>query len=192
MKRRTDDLNCFSPPCSPRSLRLPMYAMSPIIFEKVQKKIGEQDVWLAPPVPRYDGEVFAVMIVQGFYKRSLQKAHTYRCFSSGQCRLDRSARTRCKACRFQRCLDAGMSMQGLTVLFWYFVSFLFMLYCFYLRTSDAFINKIIVIVIVMPRRFFLCLSVVFLWSVCLNCVIALVLWLSVDIISSIKDSSGGK
>ena len=33
--------------------------------------------------------------------------------------------------------------------FWYFVSFhFFVLYCFYLRTSDAFINKIIVIVIV--------------------------------------------
>ena len=38
-------------------------------------------------------------------------------------------------------------------IFWYFVSFHFLgLYCFYLRTSDAFINKIIDIVIVTLAR----------------------------------------
>jgi len=40
----------FSPPCSMRSSRLPMYVMSPKIFEKVEKKLGEQDVLLAAPI----------------------------------------------------------------------------------------------------------------------------------------------
>ena len=57
----------------------------------------------------------AVTRVQGFFKRSLQKADSYRCFNDGECSLGRSHRTRCKACRFRRCLAVGMSITGLSV-----------------------------------------------------------------------------
>jgi len=57
----------------------------------------------------------ALCAVQGFFKRSLQKADKYHCFNDGQCSLRRADRTRCKACRFRRCLVVGMSLQGLSV-----------------------------------------------------------------------------
>ena len=36
----------------------------------------------------------------------------YRCFFGSNCPLMPENRNRCKACRFRRCLEAGMSIDG--------------------------------------------------------------------------------
>ncbi len=50
--------------------------------------------------------------LQGFFKRSTLRGDKYKCFFGGQCVLSPQNRNRCKACRFQRCLNAGMSLDG--------------------------------------------------------------------------------
>ena len=56
--------------------------------------------------------VFPVVSLQGFFKRSTLRGDKYKCFFGGQCVLSPQNRNRCKACRFQRCLTAGMSLDG--------------------------------------------------------------------------------
>ena len=50
--------------------------------------------------------------LQGFFKRSITKAEKYKCFFGGQCILTPDNRNRCKACRYQKCLQMGMSIEG--------------------------------------------------------------------------------
>ena len=52
------------------------------------------------------------VLLQGFYKRSTTRAEKYKCFFGGSCKLSPQNRNRCKACRYQICLDAGMSLDG--------------------------------------------------------------------------------
>ena len=53
-----------------------------------------------------------IFCFQGFYKRSTTRAEKYKCFFGGSCKLNPQNRNRCKACRYQICLDMGMSMDG--------------------------------------------------------------------------------
>ncbi|XP_060069886.1 peroxisome proliferator-activated receptor delta-like [Ylistrum balloti] len=47
---------------------------------------------------------------KGFFRRTLKKKLTYEACKNGkQCKLDTASRNKCQACRFQRCLNAGMS-----------------------------------------------------------------------------------
>lgn len=49
---------------------------------------------------------------KGFFKRSIPKADKYKCFYHDQCTLNPQERNRCKSCRFRRCLEVGMSVDG--------------------------------------------------------------------------------
>ncbi|KAK3591852.1 hypothetical protein CHS0354_005052 [Potamilus streckersoni] len=49
---------------------------------------------------------------KGFFKRSIIKADKYKCFFGGQCEVSPQNRNRCKSCRFQRCLEKGMSVEA--------------------------------------------------------------------------------
>ncbi|XP_013390866.1 uncharacterized protein LOC106159195 [Lingula anatina] len=49
---------------------------------------------------------------KGFYKRSITRGDKYKCYFGGQCVLTPQNRNRCKACRWQRCLRAGMSTEA--------------------------------------------------------------------------------
>ncbi|KAI6241380.1 Nuclear receptor domain-containing protein [Aphelenchoides fujianensis] len=46
---------------------------------------------------------------KGFFRRTVQKNMNYRCNRGGACTVDRGSRNRCQLCRFQKCLQAGMS-----------------------------------------------------------------------------------
>ncbi|XP_033728786.1 nuclear receptor subfamily 1 group D member 2-like [Pecten maximus] len=51
-----------------------------------------------------------VRAVRDFFRRTLKKKLTYEACKNGkQCKLDTASRNKCQACRFQRCLNAGMS-----------------------------------------------------------------------------------
>ncbi|ESP02562.1 hypothetical protein LOTGIDRAFT_138244 [Lottia gigantea] len=50
---------------------------------------------------------------KGFFRRSIPKGEKYKCFFGGQCVISPQNRNRCKACRFKKCLDTGMAIDGM-------------------------------------------------------------------------------
>ena len=53
-----------------------------------------------------------IISTKGFFKRSILKKEKYSCFFNNKCEITPQHRNRCKACRFDKCLAEGMSMQG--------------------------------------------------------------------------------
>ncbi|XP_046351864.1 peroxisome proliferator-activated receptor delta-like [Haliotis rufescens] len=50
---------------------------------------------------------------KGFFRRTLKKQLTYRpCQMGSQCKIDQNSRNKCQYCRYQRCLNAGMSQDA--------------------------------------------------------------------------------
>ncbi|KAE9553329.1 hypothetical protein FO519_003442 [Halicephalobus sp. NKZ332] len=48
---------------------------------------------------------------KGFFRRTIQRNISYTCHKQNKCPIDRVNRNRCQACRFQKCLDMGMSRE---------------------------------------------------------------------------------
>ena len=49
---------------------------------------------------------------KGFFKRTVQNKKVYTCVADRQCHIDKSQRKRCPFCRFQKCLEVGMKLEG--------------------------------------------------------------------------------
>ncbi|KAH9360839.1 hypothetical protein HPB48_009367 [Haemaphysalis longicornis] len=49
---------------------------------------------------------------KGFFKRTVQNKKVYTCVADRSCHIDKSQRKRCPFCRFQKCLDVGMKLEG--------------------------------------------------------------------------------
>lgn len=56
---------------------------------------------------------------KGFFKRTVQNKKVYTCVAERSCHIDKTQRKRCPFCRFQKCLDVGMKLEGES-LFYYF------------------------------------------------------------------------
>ncbi|RWS23399.1 hypothetical protein B4U80_02932 [Leptotrombidium deliense] len=50
---------------------------------------------------------------KGFFKRTVQNKKVYTCVADRNCHIDKSQRKRCPFCRFQKCLDVGMKLEGM-------------------------------------------------------------------------------
>lgn len=50
--------------------------------------------------------------IQGFFRRSVQRNLEYGCLRDSKCLVIRLNRNRCQACRFTKCLAAGMSKES--------------------------------------------------------------------------------
>lgn len=48
----------------------------------------------------------------GFFKRSVQNQKRYTCIENQSCPIDKTQRKRCAYCRFQKCLQVGMKLEG--------------------------------------------------------------------------------
>lgn len=48
----------------------------------------------------------------GFFKRTVQNKKVYTCVAERQCHIDKTQRKRCPYCRFQKCLEVGMKLEG--------------------------------------------------------------------------------
>uniref|UniRef100_A0A671LLW7 Nuclear receptor subfamily 5, group A, member 1b n=1 Tax=Sinocyclocheilus anshuiensis TaxID=1608454 RepID=A0A671LLW7_9TELE len=49
---------------------------------------------------------------KGFFKRTVQNNKRYTCAESQDCKIDKTQRKRCPFCRFQKCLNVGMRLEG--------------------------------------------------------------------------------
>ena len=49
---------------------------------------------------------------KGFFKRTVQNKKVYTCVADRNCHIDKSQRKRCPYCRFQKCLEVGMKLEG--------------------------------------------------------------------------------
>lgn len=56
--------------------------------------------------------VLSPFILKGFFKRTVQNNKRYTCAESQDCKIDKTQRKRCPFCRFQKCLNVGMRLEG--------------------------------------------------------------------------------
>ncbi|VDD97632.1 unnamed protein product [Enterobius vermicularis] len=64
-----------------------------------------------------DTAKFNRLVCKGFFKRTVQNKRVYTCVSgTGGCPMTKEQRNRCQYCRFQKCLNQGMVLEGIIVL----------------------------------------------------------------------------
>ena len=51
---------------------------------------------------------------KGFFKRSVRKNVKYNCLGSNTCIVNKTMRNRCQSCRWQKCVNSGMKVEGNT------------------------------------------------------------------------------
>jgi len=56
---------------------------------------------------------------KGFFKRTVQNKKVYNCVAERCCVIDKTQRKRCPYCRFQKCLDVGMKLEGRDIAYQY-------------------------------------------------------------------------
>lgn len=62
---------------------------------------------------------------KGFFKRTVQNKKVYTCVAERSCHIDKTQRKRCPYCRFQKCLEVGMKLEG-EFIFYYLFIFIFL------------------------------------------------------------------
>lgn len=60
---------------------------------------------------------------KGFFKRTVQNKKVYTCVAERSCHIDKTQRKRCPYCRFQKCLEVGMKLEGESLTIYLFKSF---------------------------------------------------------------------
>ena len=63
----------------------------------------------------YHYGIYSCESCKGFFKRTVQNKKTFMCHRKGECEVNITNRKKCPACRFKRCLIAGMKLEGLLV-----------------------------------------------------------------------------
>lgn len=66
---------------------------------------------------------------KGFFKRTVQNRRVYTCVADGNCEITKAQRNRCQYCRFKKCIEQGMVLQG---------EILFIIYDFICNTNIMF------------------------------------------------------
>jgi hypothetical protein len=54
---------------------------------------------------------------KGFFKRSVRKNVKYSCLGSNTCIVNKTMRNRCQSCRWQKCVNSGMKVEGIFLYF---------------------------------------------------------------------------
>lgn len=63
---------------------------------------------------------------KGFFKRTVQNKKVYTCVAERSCHIDKTQRKRCPFCRFQKCLEVGMKLEGESFYLFYILLALFL------------------------------------------------------------------
>lgn len=73
---------------------------------------------------------------KGFFKRTVQNRRVYTCVADGNCEITKTQRNRCQYCRFKKCIEQGMVLQGKNHRFLTFQLFLISSICFIAVRED--------------------------------------------------------
>lgn len=57
--------------------------------------------------------IFSCESCKGFFKRTVQNRKNYVCLRGAQCPVTVNTRKKCPACRFDKCLQSGMKLEGM-------------------------------------------------------------------------------
>ncbi|KAK7094708.1 nuclear hormone receptor FTZ-F1 beta-like isoform X2 [Littorina saxatilis] len=61
----------------------------------------------------YHYGVFTCESCKGFFKRTVQNKKSFQCHKTGECDINIYNRKKCPACRFSKCLNAGMRLEAI-------------------------------------------------------------------------------
>ena len=56
--------------------------------------------------------IFSCESCKGFFKRTVQNKKNYQCLRGANCPISIATRKKCPACRFNKCLNTGMKLEG--------------------------------------------------------------------------------
>lgn len=85
-----------------------------------QEPMGEQDEDEQPMIcmiceDKATGLHYGIITCEGckgFFKRTVQNRRVYTCVADGNCEITKAQRNRCQYCRFRKCMEQGMVLQG--------------------------------------------------------------------------------
>ncbi|VDM23260.1 unnamed protein product [Wuchereria bancrofti] len=49
---------------------------------------------------------------KGFFRRTIRRGYRYTCRFNSNCNIDKHNRAVCRSCRYMRCINAGMKIDG--------------------------------------------------------------------------------
>ena len=78
----------------------------------MQMHIAKTFLYLLLQVSGYHYGLLTCESCKGFFKRTVQNKKVYTCVADRNCVIDKTQRKRCPYCRFQKCLDVGMKLEG--------------------------------------------------------------------------------
>ena len=62
--------------------------------------------------------IFSCESCKGFFKRTVQNRKNYVCLRGAACPVTIATRKKCPACRFDKCLQKGMKLEGIFLHFY--------------------------------------------------------------------------
>lgn len=62
----------------------------------------------------YHYGAFTCESCKGFFKRTVQNKKAFDCNHAADCDINLMTRKKCPACRFQKCLNTGMRVEGMS------------------------------------------------------------------------------
>lgn len=68
--------------------------------------------------------IFSCESCKGFFKRTVQNKKNYVCLRGAACPVTIATRKKCPACRFEKCLNTGMKLEGLFRFFELLIKFI--------------------------------------------------------------------
>ena len=60
--------------------------------------------------------IFSCESCKGFFKRTVQNKKNYVCLRGAACPVTIATRKKCPACRFEKCLNTGMKLEGMSLI----------------------------------------------------------------------------
>lgn len=88
----------------------------PVIVEQEAQEEEEQPMICMICEDKATGLHYGIITCEGckgFFKRTVQNRRVYTCVADGNCEITKAQRNRCQYCRFKKCIEQGMVLQGM-------------------------------------------------------------------------------
>lgn len=90
----------------------------------------------------YHYGIFTCESCKGFFKRTVQNKKVFQCHRNSDCDVMRGNRKKCPACRFAKCMSAGMKIEGKNIKNKHmYICMIGYLYMFIVHTTCTLNNK---------------------------------------------------